>query len=156
MGRRDFFEREKKKKMITTFCMAVGLAVVVFVTVFVMYTKRLNDEAEQNLLALTEEENSNLVSNEDLQEASYSSDKTVQNSNVMMNNNTIEVEIEKPVNIATNTAVVKEPENKTPVSSVVKEEQEESEQKTEEEKPEEEAEPTRELAFRSTNCWRNH
>lgn len=152
MGRRDFFEREKKRKMITTFAVAIGLSVVVFVTIFVMYTKRLNDEAEENLLALTEE-NSNIVSNEDLQEASYSGDKTVADTNTVKN--TIEVEVERPMNnMATNTAVVKEPENKTPVSSVVKEEEKKEEEpkateEGEKETSEETQEPAKELAFQA-------
>lgn len=148
MGRRDFFEQEKKRKMVTTFVVAVGLAIVACVTVFVMYSKKLNDEAEANLFALTEAEE-NIVSNEDLEETSYSQDKGAQNINY--ENNTVAVDLD------TNTMVentVKTPESKEPVSSVVKEEENVVEEpKTEEtEEPkatEEKQETAEELSFQA-------
>ena len=148
MGRRDFFEQEKKRKMVTTFVVAVGLAIVACVTVFVMYSKKLNDEAEANLFALTEAEK-NIVSNEDLEETSYSQDKGAQNINY--ENNTVAVDLD------TNTTVentVKTPESKEPVSSVVKEEENVVEEpKTEEtEEPkatEEKQETAEELSFQA-------
>lgn len=148
MGRRDFFEQEKKRKMVTTFVVAVGLAIVACVTVFVMYSKKLNDEAEANLFALTEAEE-NIVSNEDLEETSYSQDKGAQNINY--ENNTVAVDLD------TNTTVentVKTPESKEPVSSVVKEEENVVEEpKTEEtEEPkatEEKQETAEELSFQA-------
>ncbi len=146
MGRRDFFEQEKKKKMVTIFAVAVVLSVVAFVTIFVMYSKSLNDEAEANLLALTQEDE-NVVPNEELQEASYSGDKTVENSNAT--NETIEVELEKTVQ---NTTVVT-PESKEPVSQVVKEEKKEekkpAEQPAKEVQKEQQQEPAKELAFQA-------
>lgn len=149
MGRRDFFEQEKKRKMIATFALAIGLSVVVFVTIFVMYTKKLNDEAEANLLALSEQEE-NVVPNEELQETSYSKDKTVPDSNTTNTTNTsVEVEINQPQN---NTTVVKTPESKEPVSSVVKEEEKVEATKTEESSekvPKEETKTEKELAFQA-------
>ncbi len=146
MGRRDFFEQEKKRKMVTIFAVAVVLSVVAFVTIFVMYSKSLNDEAEANLLALTQEDE-NVVPNEELQEASYSGDKTVENSNAT--NETIEVELEKTVQ---NTTVVT-PESKEPVSQVVKEEKKEekkpAEQPAKEVQKEQQQEPAKELAFQA-------
>lgn len=146
MGRRDFFEQEKKRKMVTIFAVAVVLSVVAFVTIFVMYSKSLNDEAEANLLALTQEDE-NVVSNEELQEASYSGDRTIENSNAT--NETIEVELEKTVQ---NTTVVT-PESKEPVSQVVKEEKKEekkpAEQPTKEVQKEQEQEPAKELEFQA-------
>lgn len=146
MGRRDFFEQEKKRKMITIFAVAVVLSVVAFVTIFVMYSKSLNDEAEASLLALKQEEE-NVVPNEELQEASYSKDKTVENSNVT--NESIEVELEQTVQ---NTTVVT-PESKEPVSPVVKEEKKE-EKKTAKEpiketKEEPKQETEKELSFQA-------
>lgn len=70
MSRRDFFEQEKLKKMVTTFVVAIGLSIVACVTIFVMYSKKLNDDAEANLFALTEQEE-NIVSNDELEETSY-------------------------------------------------------------------------------------
>lgn len=146
MGRRDFFEQEKKRKMITIFAVAVVLSVVTFVTIFVMYSKSLNDEAEASLLALKQEEE-NVVPNEELQEASYSQDKTVENSNVA--NESIEVELEQTVQ---NTTVVT-PESKEPVSPVVKEEKKEEkkpvEEPVKETKEEPKQEPEKELNFQA-------
>jgi len=144
MSRRDFFEQEKKRKMIATFAVAIVLSIVVFVTVFVMYISNLNNEAEENLLALSGE-NENIVSNDDLEEASYSSDKTVNNSNTT--DNSIEVELEETAKNTTN--VTKTPENKEPVSSVVKENSQEDEQEKlqEQNNTEKEQESNQELKF---------
>ena len=113
MGRRDFFEQEKRKKMVTTFALAIGLAIVACVTIFVMYSQKLNEEAENNLFALTEDEQ-NVVPNDELQETSYSKDKTVPSNNSVVN----EVKAENKSVIQN---IVKSPENKEPVPAVVKE-----------------------------------
>lgn len=141
MGRRDFFEQEKRRKMVTTFVVAVGLSIVACVTIFVMYSKKLNDDAEANLFALAEE-NENIVSNEDLEETSYSQDKGVQNVNY--ENNTIAVELNQ-----TNTLenAVKTPESKEPVPAVVEENKVE-EQTTEKEETKQQ-EQTEELSFQA-------
>lgn len=138
MGRRDFFEQEKRKKMVTSFAIAIGLAIVACVTIFVMYSQKLNEEADANLLALTEEEDA-VLSNDDLQETSYSQDKTVPSNNSVVNE-TIEVELETK-SVVENT--VKSPESKEPVTSVVKEQENVvQEQKTEESPVEEVQEET--------------
>ena len=143
MGRRDFFEEEKRRKIVMTFALAVGLAIIAFVTVFVMYSKKLNDEAEANLLAITKQDE-NIVSNEELEEASFSSDKTVQNVNY---ENQVKVELEqntitesKPENTAKNET--KTPESKEPVPSVV-------EEPKQEETPKEPEQPAEELSFQA-------
>ena len=118
MGRRDFFEEEKRRKIVMTFAVAMGLAIVAFVTVFVMYSKKLKDEAEANLLAVVEQ-NQNVVPNEDLEETSFSSDKTVQNVNY--ENNSVQVELQNTTQNVTENKV-RSPESKEPVSPVVKEE----------------------------------
>lgn len=143
MSRRDFFEQEKRRKMVTTFALAIGLSIVAFVTIFVMYSKKLNDEAESNLFALTQQDG-NIVSNEDLQETSYTQDKGAQNVNY--ENNTIEVEIDK-TNTVDNT--VKEPVSKEPVPAVVEEnveDEQKQEKKAENTKTEENSE---ELCFQA-------
>lgn len=146
MGRRDFFEQEKKRKMITTFALAIGLSVVVFVTIFVMYTKKLNDEAEANLLALSQQEE-NVVPNEELQETSYSKDKTVPDNSITNTTNTsVEVEVDQPRN---NTTVVKTPENKEPVSPVVKEDEKAEAEESAEKTSEETTKSEQELAFQA-------
>ena len=76
---------------------------MVFLTVFVMYNKKLKERSNQSLLELGKM--SEIVSNEDLEETSFSSDKSVASSN-----NTVKNEV-------TNTASKKV--NKVPVESVV-------------------------------------
>ena len=132
MSRRDFFEQEKRKKIITTFIVGVGLAVVAFVTVFVMYSQKQNNEAEANLLALTENQE-NIVSNDDFQATSYTQDKGVENlANITANTaqNTVQniVKASEENKVAQNT--VRSPEEKEPVAAAVKNEV--SEEKTEE------------------------
>ena len=145
MGRRDFFEQEKKRKMVTTFAVAIGLSVIACVTIFVMYSKKLSDEAEANLFALTQNEE-NIVSNEELEEASYSQDKGVQN---VADENRVEVELD------TNTTVentVKTPESKEPVTSIVKPEENVVDKPKVEEAPKREEpkqEVTEELSFQA-------
>lgn len=111
MGRRDFFEQERRKKMVTTFVVAIALSIVACVTIFVMYSQKLNDEAEANLFALTEE-SEDIVSNEEIKETSYTQDKGVQNVNYE-NNVTVELE--------TNTVQneILSPESKEPVPATV-------------------------------------
>lgn len=145
MGRRDFFEQEKKRKMVTTFIVVVGLSIVACVTIFVMYSKKLNDEAEANLFALTEQEE-NIVSNEELEEASYSQDKSMQNVN--FENNSVEVQLEQPQNTVENTT--KLPESKEPVPAVVKEEENVVEEsKVQEVLEEQKQEKEEELSFQA-------
>ena len=128
MGRRDFFEQEKKKKMVTTFAIAIGLSILACLTIFVMYSQKLNNEAENNLLALTEQDEG-VVSNDDLEMTSYTQDKGAQNINY--ENNAIEVELDSVVeNKVENT--IKSPESKEPVSSVVEQNQTEKEEIKEE------------------------
>lgn len=120
MGRRDFFEQEKRKKMITTFAVAVGLALVACMSIFVMYSKILEDEAEENLLALTKN-NENVVSNEDLEQTSYSQDKTVPENKSETQNS---VQVELPNNSVIENKVqniTKSPEVKEPETSVIEE-----------------------------------
>lgn len=117
MGRRDFFEQEKRKKMVTTFIVAIGLSIVACVTIFVMYSEKLNGEAEANLFALTEH-NDDIVSNEEFKETSYSGDKGAQNVNY--ENNSIKVELESITENTVEENTVKSPESKEPVTSVIK------------------------------------
>ncbi len=147
MGRRDFFEEEKRRKMVMTFAISVGLAVIAFVTVFVMYSKKLNDDAEANLLALAEQ-NENIVSNDELEEASFSTDKTVQNVNEQSNR--VEVELNTQ-NAQSNTVknTVKSPESKEPVSSVVKNTVKEEKTEEKQEETKEQSQADEELQFQA-------
>lgn len=119
MGRRDFFEQEKKKKMVTTFTIAIVLSVIACVTIFVMYNEKLDNQAETDLLAVTEK--NDIVANDDIQETSYTKDKTIEDAN------SIKVELPSTVE----NTVVKTPESKEPVTSVIKEKNEVKETKQE-------------------------
>lgn len=114
MSRRDFFEEERKRKMVTTFAVTVALSIVVCVTIFVMYSKKLNDEAQNNLFAVVEDDD--IVPNNELAETSYTQDKTLNQTN------TTTVEL-NTTNTALNT-VENQTQNtitKEPISSVVAE-----------------------------------
>ncbi len=103
MGRREYYEEQKLKKLVYVFASVLIISVVVFLTFFVMYNKKLKESSNQSLLELGKM--SEIVSNEDLEETSFSSDKSVNSSN-----NTIKNEV-------TNTASKKV--NKVPVEAVV-------------------------------------
>ena len=103
MGRREYYEEQKLKKLVYVFASVLAISVVVFLTVFVMYNKKLKERSNQSLLELGKM--SEIVSNEDLEETSFSSDKSVASSN-----NTVKNEV-------TNTASKKV--NKVQVESVV-------------------------------------
>ena len=105
MKRKDFYEQEKLKKTIYMFSITLVLSIVIFLTIFVMYNKKLKSESIKNLESLGKIEE--IVSNEELEETSISSDVTVkdkENQNVILNNKT------------ENTKKV----NKDPVESTVK------------------------------------
>ena len=105
MKRKDFYEQEKLKKTIYMFSITLVLSIVMFLTIFVMYNKKLKSESIKNLESLGKIEE--IVSNEELEETSISSDVTVkdkENQNVILNNKT------------ENTKKV----NKEPVESTVK------------------------------------
>lgn len=128
MSRRDFFEQEKKKRMVTTFSLVVGLSIVAFVTIFVMYSQKLDNEAQNNLFALTDE-NEDVVPNDELELTSISQDKTV---NAVNTTNSIPVKIE-PENNTISENVAKLSEEKEPVTAVIKENENTNEEKNEKE-----------------------
>lgn len=106
MKRKGFYEEEKMKKIVYVFSITLVLSMVVFLTVFVMYNKKLKQESSMNLEQLGMIED--IVSNEELEQTSYSSDLGIKEANVTQNNSTNTNEISKKIVI-----------NKTPVQSVV-------------------------------------
>lgn len=144
MSRRDFFEQEKRRKMVTTMFITVALSIVACVTIFVMYSQKLNNEAESSLLAL--ENDDDIVANDDFEATSYSSDKGAQNKTT--ENTTIEVELDNTTanNPVTNTTV----ENKEPISAVVDDKKDKIENKISNETPKSETQvETTELSFQA-------
>ena len=112
MGRREFFEEKKLKRLIYVFTITLIISIVTFISIFVMYNKKLREESSNQLLELGRL--NDIVSNEELEEleeTSISSDKTIsdaKNNSVSENKVVKEEKIEKNI-------------SKTPVSSVVEE-----------------------------------
>ena len=79
MGRREFFEEQKLKRLVYVFSITLVVSIAIFLTIFVMYNKKLKEESSQSLMSL--EKMNDIVDNSELEEASYSSDSTVKNSN---------------------------------------------------------------------------
>lgn len=75
MGRRDFYQEEKIKKYVYVFSITLVLSIVVFLTIFVMYNKKMKKESNMALENLGTIED--IVSNDNLTETtSMSSDLT--------------------------------------------------------------------------------
>ena len=138
MGRKELFEEKKLKRMIYVFSIILSLSIISFISIFVMYNRKLKESSKNSLLELGNL--NDIVSNEDLEEASYSSDKTVENTageskeisakNKTSANNT---------NDNINTVQKKNTVSKTPVQAVVEEKKEEVQNNITVEKTESEA-----------------
>ncbi len=107
MGRRDFYEEEKMKRTIYVFGITLILSIVIFLTIFVMYNKKMKKEANYNLDNLGALED--IVENDSLEETSSTSDLSMKNAISEKNTNSV------------NTTSKKVPKNE-PVSSIVKNE----------------------------------
>ena len=113
MGRRDFYEEEKLKKLVYVFSVVLVLSVVLFLTIFVMYNKRLKNESMSNLENLGMMED--IVPNDEIEETSFSDDLAIQDTQNITNTNST-------TNTSTNkssTNTVKNVVNTEPVSAVV-------------------------------------
>ena len=78
MGRRDFFEERKLKRLIYVFSITLVISIIAFLAIFVLYNGKLNEQSNEQLLGLKEQ--SDIVSNEELkglEEASSTSDKAI-------------------------------------------------------------------------------
>lgn len=106
MGRREYYEENKFKKLVYVFASVLALSIVVFLTLLVAYNKKLKENSTQSLLELGKM--NDIVSNENLEETSFSSDKTIEKAT----SNTVKNEIN-------NNTVKKEKINTTPVESAV-------------------------------------
>ena len=112
MGRREYYDEQKIKRIASIFSITLVLAIVIFLTVFVMYNKKLKAESNSNMESLGKL--NEIVSNDNLEETSFTSDSTVSNSttntentqSVSNNKNTVSNKTSKKVNT-------------TPVESVV-------------------------------------
>lgn len=75
MSRRDFYEEEKLKRTVYIFGVVLVLSIVIFLTIFVMYNKKLKEESSENLLSLGSM--NDIVSNDELTATSFSTDKDI-------------------------------------------------------------------------------
>ena len=84
MGKREFYQEEKIKKYVYVFSITLILSIVTFLTIFVMYNKKMKKEASLELenLGLIED----IVSNDNLKETAMSSDLTVKDVGVVKEN----------------------------------------------------------------------
>ena len=110
MGKRDFYQEEKIKKYVYVFSITLVLSIVVFLTIFVMYNKKMKKEANMALENLGTIED--IVSNDNLTEAtSMSSDLTAKEASSKKENKTNS----NTMNNSVKTAKV----SKTPIGSTV-------------------------------------
>ncbi len=115
MGKREYLEEEKLKKLIYTFSIALVVSIVIFLTIFVMYNKKLKEESSENLLNLGVA--NDIVSNNEITETSFSDDTSVASSTNNVNTSTSN---STKNTSSTNTSVKNTKKvNNTPVSSVV-------------------------------------
>ena len=114
MGRREYYQEEKLKKVVNIFFITLLLSMVIFLTVFVMYSKKQKEDAKNNFessLGMMEE----IVSNDGFEETSYSKDLEIKDVSSSIVDNT------KPENKDTTQKVNKEPVS-AKVENVVKNE----------------------------------
>ena len=112
MGRRDFLEERKLKRLIYVFTITLVVSIIAFIVIFVMYNNKLKEESNNQLLSL--ERINDIVPNEDLTQASSTSDK-----NISVSQNTMKLNTAKSNTSQINTSQKKNTVNKTPVTSVV-------------------------------------
>lgn len=99
MRRKDIYKEEKIKRYIYVFGTTLAISIVVFLTIFVMYNKKMKKESSMNLESLGMIED--IVSNDELEETSFSSDLAVKEivenkvSNTTKLNNTTKNKVNK-------------------------------------------------------------
>lgn len=84
MRRREYYEEQKLKRLVKVFAITLVLSIVVFLSIFVMYNKRLKLQSESMISDLGKL--NDIVSNEELETTSFSDDLTAakaQNTSVM-------------------------------------------------------------------------
>ena len=97
MKKREMYKEEQLKKYIYIFSVTLVLSIVVFLTVFVMYNKKLKREASESLSNLGSASSSieDIVSNENLEETSFSSDLSIVDMTKNTQNTTNRTKISK-------------------------------------------------------------
>ncbi len=88
MGRRDFFEERKLKRLIYVFCITLVISVIAFLAIFVLYNNKLKEQSNEHLLELSQL--NAIVPNEGLEETSSTSDKNIAIAQNTTNMNKVE------------------------------------------------------------------
>ncbi len=75
MRRKEYYEEQKLKKLVRVFTITLILSIVVFLSVFVMYNKKLKAQSEKMITDLSKI--NDIVPNEDIETTSFSDDLSV-------------------------------------------------------------------------------
>lgn len=85
MKRREYYEEQKLKRLVKVFSITLVLSIVVFLSIFVMYNKRLRAQSESMISDLGKL--NDIVPNDDFETTSFSDDLTVNNAQNNTTNN---------------------------------------------------------------------
>ena len=111
MKRREYYEQQRMKKIIYIFGIALVLSVVLFLTIFVLYNKKMREDANESLMSL--KQMSDIVPNDYLEETSYSGDASINIAsnlqNTSSNNTTRNIITTTPVSSVVENKVDEEP-----------------------------------------------
>lgn len=84
MRRKEYYEEQKLKKLVKVFAITLVLSIVAFLSIFVMYNKRLKAQSESMVSDLSKL--NDIVSNEELESTSFSDDLSVSKAQNTVNN----------------------------------------------------------------------
>ena len=84
MSRREYYEEQKLKKIVKVFAITLVLSIVAFLSIFVMYNKKLKAQSESMVSELSKL--NDIVPNEDLETTSFSDDLSVSKAQNTVNN----------------------------------------------------------------------
>lgn len=86
MRRKEYYEEQKLKKLVKVFAITLVLSIVAFLSIFVMYNKKLKAQSESMVSDLSKL--NDIVPNEDLETTSFSDDLSVSKAQNTVNNTT--------------------------------------------------------------------
>ena len=84
MSRREYYEEQKLKKIVKVFAITLVLSIVAFLSIFVMYNKKLKAQSESMVSELSKL--NDIVPNKDLETTSFSDDLSVSKAQNTVNN----------------------------------------------------------------------
>lgn len=101
MKRREYYEEQKLKKLVRVFTITLILSIVVFLSIFVMYNKKLKAQSERMITDLSKI--NDIVPNEEVETTSFSDDLSVNKSqNITANAISNTVKTNTTSNVVTN------------------------------------------------------